>query len=347
MLFRPLLAALLVLCGAACPAGARELNVVLRDGGWVSGLRQLFIEPFAAITGMPVRADQVWDGQIETLGQALKASDGKTGATDWDLVLLPSQTLASACKEGLLEKLDWSTVGGKDHYRERAVSECGVGAFVDATILAWDREKFPGTPGWGDFWDVAKVPGKRGLFRSPRGALEFALLADGVTPGDVYDQLRTTEGVDRAFRRLDQLRPFIVWWESGEEAARLLSSGQVLMTSAPFARIAAANRTGGRNFGVQWAGGLARTLHWAIVKASPNAREARQFLYFAGLPALQARLLGYGGLAKDVPTLLSPAAKAELVTDPANLSALLAVDEGFWQEQAEKLDPRFAAWLGR
>jgi len=341
MPLRSLLAALLLI-GAAHRAGARDLAIVLQEGDWIATLQQAYLRPFASVTDMKLHAGQSWDGRIETLRAAVKNAD-----TGWDLVLLPSDAVATACEEGLLETLDWSAIGGKEHYRERAVSKCGVSAFVAATVLAWDRDKFAGTPGWAEFWDVAKIPGRRGLFRGPRGALEFALLADGVAPGDVYGELRTEDGVARAFHRLDQLRPFIVWWETGAQAAQLLRDGEVLMTSAPYAGILTTNQESGRHFGVQWAGGLARSHAWAIFKDSPNRRQAEQFLYFAGLPALQARLVGYGGLAKGVAELLDPAAQAELVTSKANLSALLTVDEAFWREHAERLGARFASWLGR
>ena len=104
-------------------------------------------------------------------------------------------------------------------------------------MLAWDRDKFLRTPTWADFWDVAKYPGKRGLRNGVRGNLEIALMADGVAPGDVYKVLATSDGVDRAFRKLDQLKPYIVWWQTDAEAARILGSGDVLMTSAPCAAI--------------------------------------------------------------------------------------------------------------
>ena len=120
--------------------------------------------------------------------------------------MVDSDELATGCSEGLFEKLDWSAIGGKDHYLPQAVSDCGVGAGLASLVLAWDRDKFPATPGWADFWDVAKYPGKRGLHRGVRGNLEFALFADGVSPADVYKVLATSEGVDRAFRRLDQLK---------------------------------------------------------------------------------------------------------------------------------------------
>ena len=78
------------------------------------------------------------------------------------------------------------------------------------------------------------------------------MIADGVAPGDVYKMLVRHDGVDRAFRKLDQLRPYIVWWQTGAEAAHMLVSGDALMTSAPSDRIAVAARTGPRNFGMQW-----------------------------------------------------------------------------------------------
>ena len=342
MLFRPLIVALLLLVHAALPARAGDLFVVLHDTGLETVLRTLYVQNFTTATAMPMRMEPGWDGRIESLRAQVKANEA-----GWDVILTMAPALTTGCEEGLLEKLDWPTLGGKDHYLPQAVSDCGVGAFVGAAVLAWDREKYPATPGWSEFWDVAKVPGKRGLARNPRGALEFALLADGAAPGDVYKLLRTNDGVERAFRRLDQLRPFIVWWQTDAEATRLLGSGEVLMTSAPYAQIAAANRENGQKYGVQWAGGLARMRYWAMIKGSANLRQAQQWLYFVGTAAIQARLVGYGGVAKGVAELLSPEAQAGLVSAPANLAALLAVDEGFWREHGEKLDPRFATWLER
>ncbi len=342
MPIRPIIVALSLLLGVAAPAAARDLNIVIRNGGWEQGLREVYVRPFAAATGIGVHVEGGWDGRIETLRAQLKATE-----PGWDLMLLSANVATAACEEGLLEKMDWAAIGGREHYLPQAVGECGVGAFVAATILSWDRDKLSAAPGWAEFWDVAKVPGKRGLFRGPRGTLEFALLADGVAPGDVYKQLRTAEGVDRAFRRLEQLRPFIVWWDTEAQAAQLLGSGEVLMTSAPYGQVVAANQQRGRNFGVQWAGGLSRVQFWAIAKASPMLRQAQQFLYFAGTAAIEARLPAYGGLAKGVQELLSGDAAAGLSSAPANLSAMLPADEAYWHENAEKLGQRFDAWLAR
>ena len=57
------------------------------------------------------------------------------------------------------------------------------------------------------------------------------------------------------------------------EAARILASGDVLMTSASAPRRSPwSNRTAHRNFGVQWAASLYEVQSWAILKGSPNLR---------------------------------------------------------------------------
>jgi putative spermidine/putrescine transport system substrate-binding protein len=338
---RSLVAAAAILALSCGPAMARDLTLVARAQAQ-DATRQVFVQPFTAATAIAAQTES-WDGGIDAL-----RTEAKTPDNAWDLVMVDSDELATGCAEGLFEKLDWSSIGGKDHYLPQAVSDCGVGAGVASMVLVWDRDKFPAVPGWAEFWDVAKYPGKRGLHGGVRGTLEFALFADGVSPADVYKVLATSEGVDRAFRRLDQLKPYIVWWNDEAEAARILTSGDVLMTSAPAAAIVMANRTSHRNIGVQWAASLYEVQSWVILKGSPNLRAATQYLYFAGTPAIEARLVGLfgeGGLAKGandgLPAELAPLSP----TAPANLSAAVRVDAGFWHDNLAKLRPRFETWL--
>jgi putative spermidine/putrescine transport system substrate-binding protein len=225
-----------------------------------------------------------------------------------------------------------------------------MGAFVTNMVLAWDRDKFPGTPTWIDFWDVAKYPGKRGLRQGVRGTLEVALLADSVAPGDIYKTLATSEGVDRAFRKLEQLKPYLVWWQTEADAVRVLSSGDVLMTSAPSGRIATANRADRRNFGLQWAGSLYEVQSWAIIRGSPDIRPAQQLLWFIGTTAIQARFLrltSESGLARGINDGLPPEVAAISPSAPANLGAGMRIDGAFWNENQVRLRQRFDAWQGR
>jgi len=341
MYARLLVAAAAILALSCGLATARDLTLAMPPQ-IQAAIEKVFVQPFTAATGIAAKTE-AWEGGIDSLRAQARAPDNT-----WDLVMVDGDELATGCSENLFEKLDWSAIGGKDHYLPQAVSDCGVGASVASLVLAWDRDKFPATPGWAEFWDVAKYPGKRGLHEGVRGNLEFALIADGVSPGEVYKVLATSEGVDRAFRRLDQLKPYIVWWHDAAEAARILTSGDVLMTSAWAPAITAINRDGHRNFGVQWTASLYEVQSWTILKGSPNLRSATQFLYFAGTPAIQARLailFGEGGLAKGANDGLQPEIAQISPTAPVNLNAAVRVDAGFWHDNQAKLRQRFDTWL--
>lgn len=344
---RSLLAAVALLVAppaAASPALAspNDLTIVTRDNESQRAIHTAYVQPFTKITEILVQ-QEVWEGGIDALRTHVKAPDNV-----WTLVLVDPDELATGCSEGLFEKLDWSAIGGKDHYMPQAVSDCGLGAMIANTVLAWDRDKFPVTPSWSDFWDVAKYPGKRGLRKGVRGNLEIALLADGVAPGDVYKALATNDGVDRAFRKLDQLKPYVVWWATNTEAARILSSGGVLMTSAPSGPITTTGEAEHRNFGLQFAPSLFEVESWAIMKGSSALRAAQQFLYFTGMLAAELRLLhvsGEAGLAKGVNDGLAPEVLALSASNPANLSGALRSDAGFWHDNLPRLRQRFDSWL--
>src|SRR3546814_1178814 len=99
----------------------------------------------------------------------------------------------------------YTTLFRSDDFLPAAVHECGVGAFVWSTVLAYNGKTMKTAPtSWADFWDVKKFPGKRGMRKGARYNLEFALMADGVAPGDVYKTLSAPEGVeDRKSTRLN------------------------------------------------------------------------------------------------------------------------------------------------
>jgi putative spermidine/putrescine transport system substrate-binding protein len=342
---RTLLAAVVLAATALAPppafASPHDLTIVTRDGSLQHAIEPAYVQPFTAITGTQVK-QEVWGGGIDVLRTHAKAPNN-----NWDLVLVDAEELSAGCGDGLFDKLDWSAIGGKDHYMPQAVSDCGVGAVIASTVLAWDKDKLPVAPSWSDFWDVAKYPGKRGLRKGVLGNLEIALMADGVAPADVYKTLSTSEGVDRAFRKLDQLKPYIVWWSAEADAEHILASGDVLMTTAPSGQIATAAQHGHKNFGLQFAASLFEVRSWAIMKASSAEHMAQQFLYFTGMPAVELRLLqqsGDSGLAKGLNDNLPPELAAISPGSPANLAAALKVDATFWHDNLAKLRQRFDTW---
>lgn len=345
MILRSVLTVGLVVAGLhAVPlrAHASELIVALPAGPLARVLSDSMIASFTQATGTSVDVATT-DGSIQA-AHAARA----------DVLLASPTVLADGCKDGTLTKLDWAALGGRERTLPGTASDCGEGAVLTSTVLAWNRDKFAGQPNWAEFWDVAKVPGKRGLRRGPRTNLEIALLADGVPAGDVYSTLRTDAGVERAFRKLDQLKPYLVWWENPDQPANLLESGEVLMTSAPAETIVAAQRGEGEpphpGFALQWAGSLTTVQSWAILVGSPSITAAVKFLTFAADPKNQRRLAtvgGYGGTSNGATEGLPADELAASPSTPANLTAGLMMDEAFWRENKAKLDKQFEAWVAK
>src|SRR5262249_12102808 len=149
----------------------------------------------------------------------------KAGRVWWDVVEVETPDLLKGCKEGLFEKLDRSRIPRLSEMIPGAVTECGVGTYVWSMVITWNPAKVKRVPtSWSEFWNVAAYPGKRGLLRTAKYTLEIALLADGVAPVDVYKLLSTQEGVDRAFRKLDQIKPHVKWWDAAAQVPVWLRS---------------------------------------------------------------------------------------------------------------------------
>lgn len=334
-----------VLAAGGFGAQARDLTVVSWGGNFQDAQRKIFFDPFAAETKKPV-LDESWDGGYGVLQAKVKA-----GVPNWDVVEVEAEELALGCADGIYEKLDWDKLGGKDTYLPAAVSECGIGNIVWSTGLSYDGEKLTeGPKTWADFWDTAKFPGKRGLRKGPKYALEFALMADGVPADQVYEVLSGEGGVDRAFKKLDELKADIIWWDAGAQPLQLLSSGQVVMTSAYNGRISGINRSEGKKFGFVFPGSVYAIDSWVILKDSPNKDAAMDFIAYSSKAENQAKLpefIAYGlpnlGATKLVPEQF----QKELPTTEENISGAIALDVDFWTDNSEELTQRFNAWLAQ
>jgi len=338
-------AAVVLSASFALPALARDLTVVSWGGNYQDAQRTIYFKPFSEKIGKPV-LDEAWDGGIGVIQSKVKA-----GAPNWDAVQVEAEELALGCADGLYEKIDWDKMGGKDKFLDSAVNDCGVGAIVWSTAIAYDGDKLKeGPTSWADFWNVEKFPGKRALRKGPKYTLEFALLADGVSKDELYDVLGTEEGVERAFKKLDELKPNIVWWESGAQPLQFLASGEVAMTSAYNGRITGINRSEGKNFKVVFPGSIYAVDSWVVLKGAENKDVAQDFIAFASQPQNQAKLpqyVAYGLPVKEAAAEVPAEFAKDLPTDPANMTDSIALDVDFWIDNAESLTQRFNAWLAQ
>jgi len=226
------------------------------------------------------------------------------------------------------------------------VSDCGVGIFTWSLALVYS-DRLKSAPGsWADLWDVKKYPGKRGLRRSAKYTLEIALLADGVAPADVYPMLATEAGLERAFRKLDQIKSETIWWEAAAQPGVLLSAGNMVMSSG-YTLWFDPEQQRNAHFRIVWDKSLYDVDSWAIPKGSPRLPEAYRFIAFASAPERQkafSEQLPYGPTNEKAWPLLGADLARSLPSSEVNLSHALKVDTAFWIAHGEALEKRFDAW---
>lgn len=341
LLMKPVLAAL------ACSTGllhAAALVVVNAGGANGDAQRSAYVEPFQKAIGQKVVVVE-WNqemGKLKAMVESKKVS--------WNVVEIESGDIGRACEEGILEKIDMSKIGKQADFLPAAMHECGIGMFVWSKVMAYNGDVMKTPPtNWADFWNVKKFPGKRGMRKGAHYNLEFALMADGVATKDVYTVLATKEGVARAFKKLDELRPHIQWWEAGAQPPQFLVAGDVVMTTAYNGRIDAAQREG-RNLQVVWTGSMYDLDYWSIPKGASNKAAAEQFIAYASSAEAQKNYstrIAYGPVNIQALKLLDDKVLTNLPTSPKNIQNAMQMNLQFWTDQGEELEKRFAAWAAR
>jgi putative spermidine/putrescine transport system substrate-binding protein len=336
--------AILITSLASIGVAHADLTVISFGGASQKAQDKAYYQPFGAASGTKIVAGE-YNGEQAKIKAMVEAKN-----VTWDVVEVESPELVRGCEEGLYEKLDYTKIGNKQDYVAGAVSECGIGTFVWSTVLAYDAERLKQAPtSWTDFWDVAKFPGKRSLRKGAKYTLEFALLADGVAPADIYKVLATRDGQARAFAKLDQIKPHLQWWEAGAQPPQMLAAGDVVMSSAYNGRIAAAQKEG-KKLEVVWNGSVYDFDYWAIPAGSPRRDDAYKFIKFASQPESQrvySADIPYGPTHAKAVAGMDAKLAAGLPTAPANLTGALAANTEFWVEHGEDLEQRFNAWAAR
>ncbi|HSB21785.1 MAG TPA: ABC transporter substrate-binding protein [Burkholderiaceae bacterium] len=327
--------------GAA--AQSHDLTVVSWGGAYQDGQKEVYFKPFNA-TGIKL-LDESWDGGLGVLRTKIKG-----GNNAWDVVQVEADELEVGCDEGLYEKLDVNKIGGTARYLPGTVHACGVGAIIYNLVLAYDGDKLKTAPtGWADFFDTKKFPGKRAIRNGAKWNLEVALIADGVPSKDVYKTLRTPEGIERAFKKLDSIKSDLVFWKSGAQPPQMLAAGDVVFTTAYNGRITAANEKDKKNFKMVWKDTPYTMDSWVIMKGTPNKANAEKLVEFMGRPENQAKLpkyVRYGVTSAAAAPLVDKSLMAELPTNPDILKQAFAEEPKFWIDNGDKLAERWTQWSG-
>ncbi|PAU98854.1 ABC transporter substrate-binding protein [Paracoccus salipaludis] len=346
------------LCALALPAHA-DLTVMSWGGAYERSQVEAYNKPFTAATGTAVTMTSADNpaGPIKSMVDA--------GNVTVDVVDLEFTDAVRLCDEGVLEEIDAATLPpapdgtpAAEDFLPGALTDCAVASMIFATVYGFDATKFPDRqPSTiADLFDLEGFPGKRGLRKGPKINLEIALMADGVPAAEVYKVLATDEGLDRAFAKLDTIKPQIVWWEAGAQPPQLLADGEVAMTTAYNGRLFSAIVSEGKPFRIVWDGQVQEYDLFAVPKGAPNRDAAMEYIRFAtGTEPLaaQTKWIAYGptrkssiplvGLYEDGKTEMKPL----LPTSQDNMTNALQSSHDFWVDHETEITERFTTWLSR
>jgi len=318
-------------------AQTRTIYVNTWGGSWTAAEEAAFFKPFTEQTGIRVRT-------VAPVSYAKLKAQVQSGNYEWDITAITQADLLRAEREGLVEPVDW-TVVKKEKLFPDAVYANGLAYCALGTNLAYRKDKFPqgGPKSWADFWDVKKFPGNRSMLNNAVRTVQFALVADGVPVDKVFPL-----DVDRAFRKLDQIKPHVkVWWTQGNQSQQLLRDGEVDMIVMWNARASELQQQG-HPVELVWPGATITTTMWGVAKGAPNRKPAWEFLQFAVQPKPQADFankLYYGPTNPEAFKYIPTEVSRQLPTYPENQKVAIKPDTVAEADQTAKIQERFTQWL--
>ena len=337
-----LIAATLLLIGVQSEVFCQTTTLVVNSSGGLlnEGLNKAFMNEFTKQTGIKVILTSP-----PSFAKMKTMVDSKN--VEWDLAELPPRDKVRAVKQGYLEKIDYSNINKPDLYPE-TFDDYTIGLAYYSTIMAYNTKKIPvgkNPKTWAEFWNVEKFPGVRTIRDSPDDNLEMALMADGVPPDKLYPL-----DVERAFKKLDQIKPHIkVWWKMGAQPAQLLTDGEVDLATGWDGRFSDVIRKGAP-VAMEWGQGILKLSCWGIPKGTKHYKETMKLIEFMMQTKYQIEFIKatyYSGPNKKAVESLDPKVfnSALLGTSPENLKKQILQNTGWWLENADKVEPRWQGWI--
>ena len=292
-------------------------------GGALSEMEETaFLDPFFQARGMDYASVSPMEfARIRAMVEA--------GNVEWDLADVDGATAWRGGEHGVLETLDLARLPNAAALDPGWVTPYAIATSTGGSIIAWSREAFPdgGPSTWADFWDVARFPGMRGMYRGLYWCYEVAMLADGVAREEVYPA--TPDKMAQAFAKLEALKPHVsVWWSSGPQPAQIMTSGEAVMSSIWSGRALSAVADGAPidftyNQALAWAN------WWAIVKDTPYldlAYEALNHALGAGPQTALLDLNVYGPVLEAAAANADAETQRTLVMAPEFSDSILILD---------------------
>lgn len=325
--------------GAGAAAAQDSITVASWGGAYQDAQREAWFNPTAEALGITIKEDT-------TSGIADIRAQVMSGAVTWDLVQQGMNTCILLEREGALEPIDLGAMD-VDGVPDDLKSDYWIGNLVYGAVLGWRKDAWDGKEpaGWADLYNFEAFPGPRSMRRSPQYNLEAALVADGVDPAELYPL-----DVDRAFAKLEELKPHIVsWWPSGAASAQMVVDGEADMIGLWNGRIQTAIDAGAP-YDYTFDQQLLIADCWLIPKGAPNKELAMKALAHMMSPDVQARLPQYinyapANLDAYQTGLIDDATLATLPTAPGNRETAIPFNAEWWADNLDEVTRRFDLFI--
>jgi putative spermidine/putrescine transport system substrate-binding protein len=317
----------LALRSTGARAADKQLVLVNWGGDAIKAYDQAYGQPFFKETGIEVKED----GTGPTEGAI--AAQFKSGKPTWDLVDADPFSAITLGKQGMIEPIDY-TVVDKSKMRAGFGWDYAGSTYFFSYVIAYDAQKFASDPpkSMADFFDVAKYPGKRSLYKWGAGMWEAALLADGVAPDKLYPL-----DLKRAHDKIAAFKPNVVsYWGGGAASQQVLLSGDAAMAIIWSTRASLLDRDSNGQIKFIWDQGSISPGALAVIKNNPGGKEAAmKFIASTSDPQRQLimfNLLGQGPANPATDALIPADQRKYNPVDPANFSKQVALDMPWYSE---------------
>lgn len=327
--------AALALSGCAgSSADGRQLTFASYGSAYQDAQNEALLNPWASDTDTSVTNDS--PTSYPKIAQMVDA-----GQVTWDVVDTEPFYPVANCGT-YVEKLDLSKID-VTKFPAGSVSDCSIPFAQYSTVMVYANDKYPeGPTGYADFFDLEKFPGVRMVPNwAGGGALELALLADGVAPQDLYPL-----DLDRAFAKLDTIRDSLQFWNTSSESQQALEDGTVDMAFVWSGRAYEAEKNGASITPV-WQHNLLAWASLSIVKGAKNLEAAQSLIEYATGPEPQARfaeLQPYSPANSDARPQLDELQQKYNVADPAIQEQAVVTDVQYWAGNNDSANQAWTAW---
>lgn len=328
-------------------ARAQEQVIIASTGGaYDRALKDAWFDPFTKATGIEVKIVSATNAEMRAKAAAMV----KSANVSWDLYLEGEIQAASPAHREVTEDLTefCAPFASKEGLVSNACEAGGALLQSTATLLAYrvgdDASQRPET--WADMWDTDRFSGGRAFpnFDDPWRVLAAALLADGVQKDALFPL-----DVDRAFRKLDEIRDDVsLWWKTGDQSVQGFRNGGYDLGQIWLTRARSMKDEG---LPIDWSYKASFLVgdRIALIQGAPNRDNALKLIaYWLDNPSVQAQAcstLSCTPPSTEAIALMSDEARQSMPTT-SDISEHVIVPDAKWiNANAAMLLQRWNSWV--